>query len=92
LHLFRFGHFYCLFQVQWVQQQHEKKRKKRDYVFRPSVTPFSQYFSAAAPGALPSHGHPRYRAAPVGEFPDPLFKEQWYLVSVVFSASSDEDL
>jgi proprotein convertase subtilisin/kexin type 5 len=66
-------------QVQWVQQQHEKKRKKRDYVFRPSVTPFSQYFSAAAPGALPSHGHPRYRAAPVGEFPDPLFKEQWYL-------------
>ncbi|XP_065170470.1 furin-like protease 2 isoform X2 [Atheta coriaria] len=78
-------------QIQWVQQQHEKKRKKRDYV-QPSTSPFVQYFGGVAPGAGiggpgvaatagPSrHGQPRYRAAvPARAFPDPLFKEQWYL-------------
>ncbi|KAK9694812.1 hypothetical protein QE152_g33272 [Popillia japonica] len=61
--------------VQWVQQQHEKRRKKRDYTF-PSVSPFAQYFGSVAPSAR-HHGHPRYRATSFKNFPDPLFKEQW---------------
>lgn len=72
-----------VFQVHWVQQQHEKKRRKRDYVLGPSVSPYTEYISEVAPDARPVHGHPRYRAAPVVTFPDPLFREQWYLVSVV---------
>ncbi|XP_060524028.1 furin-like protease 2 [Cylas formicarius] len=66
-------------QVRWVQQQHEKKRKKRDYIADPSTSPFSNLFSGVAPDARP-HGQPHYRAAtPAVSFPDPLFREQWYL-------------
>lgn len=75
--------YVIVFQVHWVQQQHEKKRRKRDYVVDgggPSISPYSEYISEVAPDARP-HGHPRYRAAPVVTFPDPLFREQWYLVS-----------
>lgn len=63
-------------QVHWVQQQHEKRRRKRDYEIA-SISPFAQFLSAVAPGT--KHGHPRYRAVPSRAFPDPLFKEQWYL-------------
>lgn len=69
-----------LFQVHWVQQQHEKKRRKRDYVTNPSLSQFGQLFTGVAPGAQ-THGQPHYRAVPGVAFPDPLFKEQWYLVS-----------
>lgn len=74
--------FVFYLQVHWAQQQHEKRRKKRDYaVPTQSISPFSQFFTAIAPQAT-RHGHPQYRAAPfVTSFPDPLFKEQWYLVS-----------
>ncbi|KAL1508965.1 hypothetical protein ABEB36_003778 [Hypothenemus hampei] len=64
--------------VHWVQQQHEKKRTKRDYVANPSASPFSHIFTRVAPGAQP-HGQPHYRAVPGVAFPDPLFSEQWYL-------------
>ncbi|XP_050300640.1 furin-like protease 2 [Anthonomus grandis grandis] len=66
-------------QILWVQQQHEKKRKKRDYVSStPSPSIFSQYFTGVAPEAQ-SHGQPHYRAVPDVAFPDPLYREQWYL-------------
>ncbi|CAG9822494.1 unnamed protein product, partial [Phaedon cochleariae] len=66
-------------QVLWVQQQHEKKRKKRDFSQDPSLSPFSQFVSEVAPSASAFHGQPRYRAVPPHLFPDPLFREQWYL-------------
>lgn len=67
-------------QVHWVQQQHEKRRKKRDYDPTPSASPFVQYFSVVAPNANTGrHGQPKYRAAPARSFNDPLYKEQWYL-------------
>lgn len=70
----------CCFQVHWAQQQHEKRRKKRDYaVPTAAASTFTQYLSAIAPQAAP-HGRQRYRAA-TNTFPDPLYKEQWYLVS-----------
>ncbi|CAH2013145.1 unnamed protein product, partial [Acanthoscelides obtectus] len=65
--------------VLWVQQQHEKRRKKRDYVDGRSVSPYSQYISEVAPSASEPHGQPHYRAIPSVSFPDPLFREQWYL-------------
>lgn len=71
--------FLLFLQIHWVQQQHEKQRKKRDYAIPTVESPFSQYFSAIAPEAS-RHGQPRYRAVS-RTFPDPLFKEQWYLVS-----------
>lgn len=67
--------FIISFQVHWVQQQHEKKRRKRD--FESSAAPFA-FFSGVAPAAR--HNHPRYRAVTGRSFPDPLFKEEWYLV------------
>lgn len=67
-----------------MQQQHEKKRKKRDYVSNPSAAPLRELFTQVAPGAE-AHGHPHYRDTASGSFPDPLFKEQWYLVSIRLS-------
>lgn len=74
--------YYIFFQVQWVQQQHEKKRLKRDYQDQ-----YRGYPWHAAPGpavvTAPLH-RTRYRAlAAQNIFPDPLFKEQWYLVSIL---------
>ncbi|XP_072380228.1 furin-like protease 2 isoform X2 [Diabrotica undecimpunctata] len=68
-------------QVHWFEQQREKIRKKRDYVDGPSISPFSQYISEVAPSASAEtfHGQPRYRAVSTLTFPDPLFREQWYL-------------
>ncbi|XP_033231362.1 furin-like protease 2 isoform X2 [Belonocnema kinseyi] len=69
-------------QVHWVQQQHEKKRKKRD--FESSSYPFAEFphFSDEfASRARPSIIHrQRNRGIPLQNlFNDPLFKEQWYL-------------
>lgn len=67
-------------QVHWVQQQHEKKRRKRDFANEPSISPFSQFIGEIAPSAEHhAHGQPHYRAIPSVTFPDPLFREQWYL-------------
>lgn len=75
----------CSLQVHWVQQQHEKKRRKRDFANQPSISPFSQFIGEIAPSAEhPAHGQPHYRAIPSVTFPDPLFREQWYLVSTEF--------
>ncbi|XP_056639377.1 furin-like protease 2 isoform X2 [Diorhabda sublineata] len=68
-------------QVKWFEQQREKIRKKRDFDDGPSVPTFGQFISEVAPSASADsfHGQPRYRAVPSVSFPDPLFKEQWYL-------------
>lgn len=52
--------FYPL-QVVWVAQQHERRRYKRDFASRSSISNF-----ALGKGS---------------EFPDPFYREQWYLVS-----------
>lgn len=75
-----------------MQQQHEKKRKKRDFpgpnlpstVFAGSTDFFQQQTSGGplAPFAQ-SQSFRRLGGNSVHNvFPDPLFKEQWYLVSV----------
>ncbi|XP_053949686.1 furin-like protease 2 isoform X1 [Anastrepha ludens] len=91
-------------EVRWMQQQHEKLRKKRDgsYTTLPGYSPYdvirsgSGFVSAPGPrlayqptasariGSSLLSRAPRiqYRAATSHNiFPDPLFKEQWYLVS-----------
>ncbi|VVD04241.1 unnamed protein product [Leptidea sinapis] len=57
--------------VRWFQQQREKRRVKRDYKPHDGWSQLSR--------RLPSH-RTRHRAiaAPI-LFPDPLYKEQWYL-------------
>uniref|UniRef100_A0A182UR37 S8_pro-domain domain-containing protein n=1 Tax=Anopheles merus TaxID=30066 RepID=A0A182UR37_ANOME len=65
-------------EVRWVQQQHEKPRFKRDY------STFDQDF-VRFPGfrSLVSGTRMAYRDTSTHNiFPDPLFKEQWYLQSV----------
>lgn len=64
--------------VHWVEQQHEKKRRKRDYVLGPSERPFEKYINLDGT-EVTGHGRPHYRAVSTFSFPDPLFKEQWYL-------------
>ncbi|XP_041766317.1 furin-like protease 2 isoform X2 [Anopheles merus] len=62
-------------EVRWVQQQHEKPRFKRDY------STFDQDF-VRFPGfrSLVSGTRMAYRDTSTHNiFPDPLFKEQWYL-------------
>ncbi|XP_016951900.1 furin-like protease 2 isoform X3 [Drosophila biarmipes] len=62
-------------EVKWMQQQHEKVRRKRDGPYQDLPT----YKSLS----LASHS-PRMEYRDVSShfvFPDPLFKEQWYLVS-----------
>uniref|UniRef100_A0A182TTA9 Peptidase S8/S53 domain-containing protein n=1 Tax=Anopheles melas TaxID=34690 RepID=A0A182TTA9_9DIPT len=62
-------------EVRWVQQQHEKPRFKRDY------STFDQDF-VRFPGfrSLMSGTRMAYRDTSTHNiFPDPLFKEQWYL-------------
>nr|XP_036218232.1 furin-like protease 2 [Bactrocera oleae] len=89
-------------EVRWMQQQHEKLRKKRDgsYTSLPGYSPYDVIRPGAgfinAPGSRLAY-HPtasarsssallsrapriQYRAATSHNiFPDPLFKEQWYL-------------
>jgi hypothetical protein len=71
-------------QVRWVMQQHEKIRKKRD--FQPIKFPGSTATRARDPLAflrsITNGAHIQYRNTDSHLiFPDPLFKEQWYLVS-----------
>jgi hypothetical protein len=72
-------------QVHWVQQQHEKRRMKRDYSDPnfPSFGDYPSFFGAGATGLQEEQHQPQYRGiGPHNVFPDPLFKEEWYLVSI----------
>ncbi|XP_017145820.1 furin-like protease 2 isoform X2 [Drosophila miranda] len=85
-------------EVKWMQQQHEKVRRKRDgpyqdlptyspyNVLRPSshqeYAPDESLFSPYSPEPHLSTHSPRLEYRDVSShsiFPDPLFKEQWYL-------------
>ncbi|XP_045465314.1 furin-like protease 2 isoform X1 [Harmonia axyridis] len=61
-------------EVVWVQQQHEKRRRKRDYALPTTFDTYPNDESEFLP-----HSRLHYRAIPGINFPDPLFKEQWYL-------------
>lgn len=74
----RFSLCFTRFQVHWFEQQVEKKRIKRDF----------QYFDGAhgsSSGSGPFFGSPSTHSyispytSSQGVFPDPLWKEQWYL-------------
>ena len=75
----------CFVQVYWVQQQHEKRRSKRDYSESsfPAFGDYPSFFGTGAGLQEDQQQHqPQYRGiGPHNVFPDPLFKEQWYLVS-----------
>ncbi|CAG9791010.1 unnamed protein product [Diatraea saccharalis] len=60
-------------QVRWVQQQRERRRIKRDY------NPYDGALFSQITRRLPPHRthHRALTSSPF--FPDPLFKEQWYL-------------
>ncbi|XP_063830138.1 furin-like protease 2 isoform X3 [Ostrinia nubilalis] len=60
-------------QVRWVQQQRERRRVKRDY------NPYDGALYSQISRRLPPHRthHRALTSSPF--FPDPLFKEQWYL-------------
>ena len=62
-----------------MQQQHEKVRRKRDY------STFDQDFVRFPdPRSIAPGSRVNYRdTGSHNIFPDPLFKEQWYLVSRV---------
>lgn len=71
-----------------MQQQHEKKRRKRDFgsslpstVFAGS-TDFYQQQTSGGP-LVQGQAFRRLSNSVHNVFPDPLFKEQWYLVSAV---------
>lgn len=78
-------HFSLFFpQVRWMMQQHEKIRKKRD-TYTPVRFP-GQSSRGRDPIALlrsiARGTHVRLRSTDSHLiFPDPLFKEQWYMVS-----------
>lgn len=78
-----------LFKVRWVMQQHEKIRKKRDYTkVGSSPIKFPDYTRAVDPLSLLRNSAPQSRLQYRNTdahliFPDPLFKEQWYMVSRV---------
>lgn len=73
-------------QVHWFQQQHEKKRKKRDFESAPyafvGFPPFFD-FRTRSRHIGTTQQPPRIRTSLPFQnlFTDPLFKEQWYLVS-----------
>ncbi|KDR23422.1 Furin-like protease 2 [Zootermopsis nevadensis] len=74
-----FDPVYIWISVHWVQQQHEKRRAKRDYP-DPSFPAFGDYPSFFGTGSQDQQHQPQYRGiSPHNVFPDPLFKEQWYL-------------
>lgn len=76
-------------QVHWVQQQHAKRRTKRDF------SSFGEFPSLFGTGGLEhgglvgraavplqqTHHQPQYRGAGYQVPQDPIFKEQWYMVS-----------
>lgn len=74
------------FQVHWFQQQHEKVRKKRDYTSA-DLYSYQQRYGLLRSIAPQSRLQYRQVAEPLF-FPDPFFKEQWYLVSIVSFISS----
>lgn len=71
-----------------MQQQHEKKRRKRDFsgsnlpatVFAGSTDFFQQSGAPLSPLAQ-GQSFKRIGNSVHNVFPDPFFKEQWYLVS-----------
>lgn len=68
--------------VHWVQQQHEKRRTKRDYseTSFPAFGDYPSFFGTGAGVQEEQRHQPQYRGiGPHNVFPDPLFKEQWYL-------------
>lgn len=71
------------FQVRWFQQQHEKKRKKRDFMPSSFSFDYPTFFDEFGPRPRQTTYHrQRNRGVPLQNlFTDPLFKEQWYLVS-----------
>ncbi|KAF7380062.1 hypothetical protein HZH66_014417 [Vespula vulgaris] len=69
--------------VHWFQQQHEKKRKKRDFEATSFATfgDYPPFFEDFGPRPRQASFHrQRNRGVPFQNlFTDPLFKEQWYL-------------
>lgn len=71
-------------EVRWMQQQHEKARKKRDYspdIRFPGLS-FGQNTGVIGnilKGVAPQTRLEYRDASPHNIFPDPLFREQWYL-------------
>ncbi|XP_022919564.2 furin-like protease 2 isoform X1 [Onthophagus taurus] len=64
-------------EIKWFQQQHEKKRYKRDVVTS-ERSRSSSMTTISPPTKL---GHSIRAASTIDTFPDPLFPEQWYLNS-----------
>ncbi|KAJ2949490.1 hypothetical protein O0L34_g15413 [Tuta absoluta] len=62
-------------QVRWVQQQRERRRVKRDY--NPYEAGIWGQFNRRQPAHRTHHRALSSSSSPF--FPDPLFKEQWYL-------------
>lgn len=71
--------------MRWVQQQHEKIRKKRDENYKESrQIKFPEYDFTNLLRQLAPQARIQYRNTDSHSiFSDPLFKEQWYLVSRV---------
>jgi hypothetical protein len=76
-------YFSFITQVRWFQQQHEKIRKKRDFQRVKFPGPANGRTDPLAfLRSIASHSQIQYRSTDSHLiFPDPLFKEQWYLVS-----------
>ena len=88
LYLLLIKHAYISFQVRWVQQQHEKIRKKRDFqrIKFPETSSSLRSDPLALLRSIATGSQIKYRSTDSHLiFPDPLFKEQWYLVSYYFS-------
>lgn len=69
-------------QIHWFEQQHEKRRLKRDYTPEPPRAARAGY---PLWGRTQAQQGQRFRAlSAINIFPDPLFKEQWYLVSRLY--------
>lgn len=82
--LYSFIIFFALTKVRWVQQQHEKIRKKRDYqkVRFPGAASSRVADPLSVLRSIAQQSHIQYRNTDSHLiFPDPLFKEQWYMVS-----------
>lgn len=84
-------------QVHWFQQQHEKRRKKRDfgaasYAFADYPPFFSDFGPRPRPRQATVFHRQRNRGLPLQNlFTDPLFKEQWYLVSTDSNCTNRRD-
>lgn len=86
-HAYIYTYIYISFQVRWVQQQHEKIRKKRDFQRIKFPEPSSSLRSdpLALLRSIATGSQIKYRSTDSHLiFPDPLFKEQWYLVSYYY--------